>query len=479
MPAPFDYRLHALDPVAAMQNGLAFGQQQRAGEQAMVMNDQSMALRDSAEQRAQTAFQQQNLLFDQGQEDRAKAQEAARAMQGDLAALSEKIASGDYSSQDFATIAAKYPDLVDEMSRMWDGISGERKSADVAELFKGVSAIKAGRPDLAIQMLEDRAVAAENSGDQMEADIARATAAAIKADPAAGLTSLGLLLQSVDADAAVKVFGEGKKVQSTNSYANGTTITVFTDGSKQVTDASGAEFTGQAALDAAKAAMDSEATMRGQNAGAAEGAKLEAQAAGAGDVEAEKKAAANNQEMVKAAQADLATISSTIRNYDDAIAALDAGANTGVVASKIPTLTNAGALLENAKLRLGLDVIASVTFGALSEGEREAAMATALPTNLEPAELRKWIETRQAAEAKIAAIQKKAIKHFSQTGKSQRALAEEWADMYADIIPGVEDAFEAQFGDATSAAGSGSPEAPAGDDDPAFQDAMSKYGAAP
>lgn len=473
MPAPFDYSLNALDPVAALQQGMAFGQQQRAGEQAMVMNDQSMALRDSGEARAQTAFEQQNLLFDQGQQDRAAAQEAARAMQGDLAALSEKIATGDYSAQDFALIATKHPDLVDEMSKMWEGASAGRKAADVSELFKGVSAIKAGRPDLAIQMLEDRAVAAENSGDQMEADIARATAAAIKADPAAGLTSLGLLLQSVDADAALEVFGKGKKVQSTTSYANGTTVTVFTDGSKEVTDASGAVFTGQDAINAAKAAMDSEATLRGQNAGAAEGAKLDAQAAGVGDVEAEKKAAANNQEMVKTAQAALSTVSSTIRNYDDAIAALDAGANTGVIASKIPTMTNAGALLENAKLRLGLDVIASVTFGALSEGERNAAMATALPTNLEPDQLRAWIKTRQAAEAKIAAIQQKAIKHFSQSGKSQRALAEEWADMYADIIPGVKEAFTVQFDGATWAADPGSPEAlAAGSGDPALDDLL-------
>lgn len=208
MPQPFDYTLDVIDPVAAMQNGMAFGQQQRAGEQAMVMNDQSMDMRDSGEARAQTAFEQQNLLFDQGQQDRAAAQEAARAMQGDLAALSEKIATGDYSAQDFAAVATKYPDLIDEMSKMWEGASAERKAADVSELFKGVSAIKAGRPDLAIQMLEDRAVAAENSGDQMEADIARATAAAIKVDPAAGLTSLGLLLQSVDADAAEAVFGK-------------------------------------------------------------------------------------------------------------------------------------------------------------------------------------------------------------------------------------------------------------------------------
>jgi hypothetical protein len=56
-------------------------------------------------------------------------------------------------------------------------------------------------------MLEERAVAAENGGDKMEADIARSVAAAIKADPTAGLVTLGMLLQAVDPDAAVAVFG--------------------------------------------------------------------------------------------------------------------------------------------------------------------------------------------------------------------------------------------------------------------------------
>lgn len=441
MVQPFDYTLHALDPVAAMQNGLAFGQQQRAGEQAMVMNDQSMALRDSAEQRAQTAFQQQNLLFDQGQEDRAKAQEAARAMQGDLAALSEKIASGDYSSQDFATIAAKYPDLVDEMSKMWDGISGERKAADVAELFKGVSAIKAGRPDLAIQMLEDRAVAAENSGDQMEADIARATAAAIKADPAAGLTSLGLLLQSVDADAAVKVFGEGRRVQSTSPYANGTTVTVFTDGSKEVTDSAGNVLSGPDAQVAVDAAVASEAAMRGANAGAAETAKLDAKIEKSGEAAASEEA--GKQAIAKSGEAfdSLNKVSANIVTIDTAIAALDAGANSGVVAKYLPDVTAASAELTNAMNRLGLDVIGSVTFGALSEGEMKLAMETAVPRNLNEADLRDWLVRKKAAQTKAAEALTAAAIYLGTPGNTLAG----WLKSKGS----------------TSAAGSGSPEAPA------------------
>lgn len=391
-----------MDPVAALQNGMAFGQNLRAGEQAQAMNAQAMDLNASQEARAQTAFGQQNLLFDQDQQDRAKAQEAARAMQTDLTALAEKIAFGEYSSQDFAAVAAKYPDLTDEMLKMWEGQTKERKDADVANLFKGVTAIKAGRPDLAVQMLEDRAVAAENAGDKMEADIARATAEAIKADPAGGMVSLGLLLQLVDPDAAKTVFGEGRRVQSTSPYANGTTVTVFSDGSKEVTDAAGTVITGPAAQEAVKAAMASEADQRGFNAAAAEGGKLSTQIDLGTEAEAAKEA--GKQAIAKSGEAfdSLNKVRANIANVDVAIDALDRGANAGVIAKYFPNITEASASLENAMNRLGLDVIGSVTFGALSEGEMKLAMETAVPRNLNERDLRQWLVDKKAAQMKAA-----------------------------------------------------------------------------
>lgn len=402
MVQPFDYTLAVQDPVQAMQAGMAFGQNQRANEQAMVMNDQSMDLRAAQEGRAQTGFEQQNLLFDQGQADREAAQAAAKAMNADLVGLSETIASGDYSSQDFAAMAAKYPDLTDEMSKMWEGQTKERKDADVSQLYQGVTAIKSGRPDLAIQMLEDRAVAAENSGDQMEADIARATAATIKADPNAGLTSLGLLLQTVDPDAAVAVFGEGRRVQSTVPYANGTTVTVFTDGKKEVTDATGAVLSGPDAQTAVQAAIASEAEMRGGNAAAVEEGKLETKIDLGGEAAASEEA--GKQAIAKSGEAfdSLNKVRGNIANVNVAIQALDDGANAGAIAKYFPDITAASASLTNAMNRLGLDVIGSVTFGALSEGEMKLAMETAVPRNLGEADLRQWLVDKKAAQEKAA-----------------------------------------------------------------------------
>ena len=96
-------------------------------------------------------------------------------------------------------------------------------------------------------------------------------------------------------------------------------------------------------------------------------------------------------------------IMSTISSYDLALSALDSGAATGRVAKLLPTITSQTQLLETAKKQLGLDVIGSVTFGALSADELKLALDTGLPSdNLGPEELRKWILDRKAAKEKAA-----------------------------------------------------------------------------
>lgn len=205
---PFDYTMPgAINPVDAMFGGMQFGQQQRAGEQ-------QMALANSQEQRAQTQFGQENIMFDQAQQDRAEAikaaieaKNAAAKLQTDLVGLAGKVAAGTATHADFTAISLAHPELTNEMKMMWDGQTAERKSADVANLYKVSAALKAGKPDIAITMFEDRAEAADAAGDKQEADISRAMAAGIKADPASALATLGLLLQSVDDKASIELFG--------------------------------------------------------------------------------------------------------------------------------------------------------------------------------------------------------------------------------------------------------------------------------
>ena len=202
MIAPIDYTIGGPSPMDKLQQGLSFGQGMRA-------NEQAMQLAANQDQRAQATFENQQTQFAQEQAAAQAQQAQAAKLQGDLAGLSAKVADGTATFADFAGISLAHPDLAAQLKTVWDGQSEERKKNDIAGLFRAGSAIKSGNPDLAIKMLEDYAVAAENAGQKMDADMARATAGIIKANPSAGLTQIGMLLHGVDEDAAKALFGEG------------------------------------------------------------------------------------------------------------------------------------------------------------------------------------------------------------------------------------------------------------------------------
>jgi hypothetical protein len=95
------------------------------------------------------------------------------------------------------------------------------------------------------------------------------------------------------------------------------------------------------------------------------------------------------------------SVRTAIVNYDDAIAQLDAGAETGIIDSMLPSFTVAGKNLDNTIKRLGLDVVGNTTFGALSGSELAFALKAAIPDNLQPAELRKWLVAKRNAQQKL------------------------------------------------------------------------------
>jgi hypothetical protein len=100
----------------------------------------------------------------------------------------------------------------------------------------------------------------------------------------------------------------------------------------------------------------------------------------------------------------------SISNLQEAKQALLDGANTGPIISMWPSFIESSVRLENAQKRAGLDIIGATTFGALSKGEMDLSLVTALPTDLKPPELVKWIDRRIAAEqAKAEYFQRQAI----------------------------------------------------------------------
>jgi len=193
--------------------------------------------------------------------------------------------------------------------------------------------------------------------------------------------------------------GGSDKVQSSKVTPDGTTIVVMKNGTTKVISAKGEELKGQARADAIKASEEFGATTQGSR----------SQARGIGELTAKQ---------VGQAFAEVGKIKKNIGNIDEAIAAIDAGANTGVIASKLPNINAASIQLANIRNQLGLDVIGSVTFGALSEGELNLALDTALPTTLAPKDLKVYLVNKKNAQTKLAGYLSKQATYLQKPGNT-------------------------------------------------------------
>lgn len=197
-------------------------------------------------------------------------------------------------------------------------------------------------------------------------------------------------------------FGDAAKVQSSTILDDGTSVLVMNDGSRRVLSPTGEAVTGQAAADAIRSArqytVENQREIYGGRRAGTLGADIELGGAAAGAAEGGKK----TMEAGFSAWDDYNKLQGSIANIDEAITALDNGAKSGIVYNMLPNVTEASASLKNAMDRMGLDVIGSVTFGALSEGEMRLAMETAVPRSLQPTELRNWLQRKRDAQEKAS-----------------------------------------------------------------------------
>jgi hypothetical protein len=196
-------------------------------------------------------------------------------------------------------------------------------------------------------------------------------------------------------------------------------------------------LTGQAAANAIRAANEEQIRLAGAGSGARESEKLAAQqgvkAQVAGEVEqakqdvklsteptieaAKKNAVAASALSVEAFE-KLPGLRSSITTYDEAISALDGGASTGAISRLAPSFKEQTLKLKQAQSELGLNVISNTTFGALSEGELNLAMTTALPDGLSPPALREWLVGKKQAQNKLIAYYEDAAKFLGQPGNT-------------------------------------------------------------
>ena len=113
-----------------------------------------------------------------------------------------------------------------------------------------------------------------------------------------------------------------------------------------------------------------------------------------------------------------ANVTTSMETIDRAIAAIDDKAMSGFAANYLPNITKASAELQSAMNQMGLDVISTVTFGALSESEMNVAMETAVPRNLAGPQLREWLVEKRAAQVKARQALERAASYLSVPGNT-------------------------------------------------------------
>jgi hypothetical protein len=196
-------------------------------------------------------------------------------------------------------------------------------------------------------------------------------------------------------------------------------IATMRDGSVKVTTIGGEVLRGQAAVDFVKTAQESYTANQRSIYGARREGTLGADVEMGGEAARAVREGQLAPETAAAYFKQAETVASSVRNMDAAIQALNEGAQSGIVYDMIPNITVASAELQNAKQRLGLDVIGSVTFGALSAGEMQLAMDTAVPSGLPPEELKTWLRRKRDAQTKMLAALQDAAIHFASGGSQE------------------------------------------------------------
>ena len=185
--------------------------------------------------------------------------------------------------------------------------------------------------------------------------------------------------------------------RDTFTFGNGLSIMTDSKGNKIVKDLQGNVLLGEDAANAVEEAR--------KQAIADEAAKSSARRSGSQYSDIAVEAFNTSEVLVK-----------QVANLNNAISLLDQGAKVGSLDSLLAPFDAATAALETQQRELGLGVISSVTFGALSEGELELALSINAPRTNDEEALRDWYERKAAATLKLAQAAKDQASYFSRPG---------------------------------------------------------------
>lgn len=425
--SPKNYILSNINPAQQTLAGAAMGQGlvQQAESRGLAQDANARAQAQEARREEMHPLQMQQAQMQINAAQQQLDAQAAQMRRRDAfnAQYGELIRKGTTATfEDFANLNAQFPELAKGTMEFYESMDENRQKPLVSTLAQAATALKNGNVEVGIKVAEDLRDAAQASGDAQLATMVDAAVKLAKADPDAAYGQIGTLLYQVDPDLAKGVLGSSlsgtaASVRATEILPDGTIIQ-STDTGPAVYTAGGARLQGEEADAKIKEARQFGVEIAQQTAAGRETGKLETQADLAAAASGAKKAGEISQQKASEAFDTIGKTRLNIANIDRAINALDAGAKSGVVAKWFPDITTASAELNNAMNSMGLDVIGSVTFGALSEGEMNLAMNTAVPRNLAPDELREWLLNKRAAQVKAMDALTEAATYLSKPGNT-------------------------------------------------------------
>ncbi len=167
MVQPIDYTLDVVNPVQSSLQGFTGGLQL-----GMAVEDRKRAVAQA--QRDQLAKEQMNKdLFDLSQNP---------------------------SYEGYTQVMTKYPQLAENLKRAYDTMDAGKQQTTFSLASQAYAALSSQRPEIAKQVLEDAAIAYDNSGNKQDAGVLRGYLKMIDTSPEAARTSIGMLMSSVNPD---------------------------------------------------------------------------------------------------------------------------------------------------------------------------------------------------------------------------------------------------------------------------------------
>ena len=189
---PINYILDVKNPIEEAIKGYTMGRNDIAQRQELQIQQQNATM-------AQKAFEDQQLALKEQRAVAEKEKAKAAAYQQDLMVLRDAAANGTLTAEMQNAFNLKYASNQAEIKTAFDAMSEPKRQEQTAFGINLVTSLLSGNSDAAVTMLNERIVAAENSGDAEEAAKLRANLKIIEMDPYAAAISIGSAMTAADA----------------------------------------------------------------------------------------------------------------------------------------------------------------------------------------------------------------------------------------------------------------------------------------